>query len=507
MHTLYSPTPADFGNFGFSVAAEGGTIFIVEGDNTSGEVHLFNAATGGFLRTINSPENVGKYFADSISVAGNRLLVGAERANRGAEESGAAFLFDIDTGNLVRTFVDPTPEEDEHFGRTVAIVGDSVLIGTLAADGSSVYRFDVVTGDLLDTFRDPTPEGNSLFASAMAATEHRVFVGDRTDDAAGTNTGSVYMYEMEPSTVASTTTDSNGNYLFTDVEASDYRVVQISSPYYEQTAPDAAYHGVMVEQSDVIVDLDFGIDTQLAQDDTYAVVQDAPATLLDVLNNDLGAGLTITDFSQGSRALTVAIDGSHLEYTPVTGFVGQEALTYTMTDGMTESTATVIVTVGTPTEPYIDFDDYTILSYGGAANDVEGTATVEAEGAVLHLVGNLMKAIDRSYPVTPYTRLEFDFCSTIEGDVHAIGTDLTTEAEGVFKVYGTESGGYTELDDYAPAAPDFKHYEIHPGDIAIGDMTKLWFMNDHDVVRSGRRKLLRQCPDLRRSTRTVDGER
>ena len=113
---------------------------------------------------------------------------------------------------------------------------------------------------------------------------------------------------------------------------------------------------------------------------------------------------------------------------------------------------------------------------------MEGTATVEAEGASLHLVGNLMKAIDLPYTVTPYTVVEFDFRSRVEGEVHAIGTDLDPSDAGVFKVHGTESGAFTMLDDYAPSAPDYLHYRLQLGDIQTGDMTKLWFMNDQDVV-------------------------
>jgi hypothetical protein len=220
----------------------------------------------------------------------------------------------------------------------------------------------------------------------------------------------------------------------------------------------------------------------IAEDDTYEVAEDAEASRIDVLLNDVGEGVDITSASQGSRGGKVAIADNQLQYTPAAGFVGREALTYTIANGTTESTGTVIVTVGTPAEPYIDFSDYEIQSFSGTTEDVEGTVHVEAAGSVLHLVGNLLKAIDLSYSVTPNTRLEFDFRSAVEGEIHAIGTDLSLDPAGVFKLYGTESGDFTELDDYAPAAPDFKHYEVPLADVMAGDMTKLWFMNNQDIV-------------------------
>ena len=156
----------------------------------------------------------------------------------------------------------------------------------------------------------------------------------------------------------------------------------------------------------------------------------------------------------------------------------------------------MIVAVGTPSEPYVDFNDYEVQSFSGPVADVEGTASVEAQGAVLQLVGNLLKAIDLPATVTPYTRLEFDFRSSAEGEIHAVGTDLNLAPEGVFKIYETETGGFTELEDYTPAAPDFKHYEVTLADIVTGEMTKLWFMNNQDVVNP-KQQYVRQCPHLR----------
>ena len=91
------------------------------------------------------------------------------------------------------------------------------------------------------------------------------------------------------------------------------------------------------------------VDEPEASDDVFAVAQDAEPTLLNVLANDEGSGISISSANPGSRGGSVSIVSDQLQYTPAAGFVGQEALTYTITDGSTESTATVIVTVGTPT--------------------------------------------------------------------------------------------------------------------------------------------------------------
>jgi hypothetical protein len=225
----------------------------------------------------------------------------------------------------------------------------------------------------------------------------------------------------------------------------------------------------------------YSSDAAKAVADEVAVAQDAGATAVDVLANDMGAGLSITGVSQGSQGGAVTTDGAQLEYTPAAGFVGQEAFTYTMTDGVDTLTTTVIATVGTPDGAYVDFSGGTIDSFGGYDVDVVGLAEAQAGGNQLYLTGNLLKAIDLNYKVTPYTVLEFDFRSSTEGEIHAIGTDLSLPEE-VCKVYGTESVGFPELGDYASTAPDFQHYQIRLGDYVQGDMTKLLFMNNEDVA-------------------------
>jgi hypothetical protein len=251
---------------------------------------------------------------------------------------------------------------------------------------------------------------------------------------------------------------------------------------HQMATNDADYQETFSVQELIFISDDEQLEMTQAIDDVFEIPIKGVEATLDVLANDSGSDLSISAVSQGSRGATVSIMGHHLQYTSAVGFEGREAFTYTITDGVNESTATVIITVGSPEQPYIDFDEYQIESYNGPQIDVEGVVTVEAEGAVLHLVGNLVKAIDLPYTVTPETVLEFDFRSRVEGETHALGTDLNIDPEGVFKVYGTQSSDYTELDDYTPSAPNYRHYEVALGEITTGDMTKFWFMTDHDVI-------------------------
>ena len=226
----------------------------------------------------------------------------------------------------------------------------------------------------------------------------------------------------------------------------------------------------------------------VAADDVIATAIDT-AVVINVLDNDSdpdGDALTILSVGSATNGTVLDNGDGTLTYTPSPGYVGQVATNYTINDGLADSTATVIVKVGTPADAYIDFNDYTILSYGGAASDVEGTATVEAEGAVLHLVGNLMKAIDLSHTVTPDTVLEFDFFSGHEGESHAIGFDTDEELslERLFQLYGSDTTG---LQSYRidNAGDGFQHFTIPVGQYYTGEMTRLVLANDDDANALG----------------------
>ena len=131
----------------------------------------------------------------------------------------------------------------------------------------------------------------------------------------------------------------------------------------------------------------------------------------------------------------------------------------------------------------IDFDDYSVTSF--ANQDVKPiSVTKEDEGRTLHMVGNTWKKIPLAYPITTSTVLEFDFKSTAQGEVHAIAleTDNTTTDSYFFKLYGTDSFGVGDYNNYASSAPNWKHYVITVGQYYQFTSAYLVFATDHDVT-------------------------
>ncbi|MDH3312059.1 MAG: FG-GAP repeat protein [Nitrosopumilus sp.] len=64
--------------------------------------------------------------------------------------------------NILPLIANPAPAVDDDFGRSVSISGDNVLVAapgddTEVRDAGAAYLFDATTGNLLQTFLNPTP--------------------------------------------------------------------------------------------------------------------------------------------------------------------------------------------------------------------------------------------------------------------------------------------------------------------------------------------------------------
>ena len=133
---------------------------------------------------LNNPEPmVQAGFGVSVAVDGNRILVGAPHAVSRKGETGKAYLFDADTGRMLHTFLPPAPAGNDLFGLSVGMAGDLVVIGSPQGLGQkgirngAVYLFQSDTGALLRTVHSPSPHAE-IFGHAVAGHEEWLVIGD-----------------------------------------------------------------------------------------------------------------------------------------------------------------------------------------------------------------------------------------------------------------------------------------------------------------------------------------
>jgi hypothetical protein len=176
--------------FGQDVAAFGDDILV--GDYDASKVYLYDGDTGALLRTFVSP-NVGDSFGYAVAAVGTNVLIGAPADDTAGENAGAAYLFDGSTGALLRTFINPAAF-DSHgaFGEAVAASGTDVLIGAPGYPFSgprTAYLYDGSTGALLQTFSNGS--SGFGFGTAIVDVGGDVAIGASSDPPGGL----VYIYD------------------------------------------------------------------------------------------------------------------------------------------------------------------------------------------------------------------------------------------------------------------------------------------------------------------------
>ena len=206
--TLRDPNPTAGENFGSSVAIslDGGSILIgapgatASGVRNAGEALLFDSS-GNLVRTFQDPSPVeGEHFGSSVAISGrgSSILVGAPDVPN-FPHPGFAFLFDS-SGNLIQTFKDPILQK-AHFAMSVAISnnGRSILIG---APGFGDFRGEAFlfdsSGNLLQTFEPGSHVGPINFGASvsMSAYTRNVLVGAPFDfGPTGTMIGSAFLFD------------------------------------------------------------------------------------------------------------------------------------------------------------------------------------------------------------------------------------------------------------------------------------------------------------------------
>lgn len=127
----------------------------------------------------------------------------------------------------------------------------------------------------------------------------------------------------------------------------------------------------------------------------------------------------------------------------------------------------------------VNFNNYTISSYG--TDQDLGTYQLLNAGSILKIQNNAWKSIALNYNITPSTILEFEFGSTVEGEVHGIGFDNnnTISYNYTFKVHGTQDWGILDYDNY-PGGSSWKKYTIPVGQYYTGAFDRLYFAADND---------------------------
>ena len=206
--------PADgAGNdqFGRSVALQGdtamvGAIFDDDNGENSGSVYVFTHLAGVWMQEDKLLPAVGQdflLFGASMSLDGNTVLIGAWGDDQNGDHSGSAYVF-LRVGGVWEedTKLTPNdPEVDDYFGVSVALDGDTAVVGAWADDDNgsrsgSAYVFTRTAGLWTQQAKLLADDGAPFdrFGEAVALDGDTALIGARSNDENGDNAGAAYVF-------------------------------------------------------------------------------------------------------------------------------------------------------------------------------------------------------------------------------------------------------------------------------------------------------------------------
>ncbi|WP_207396457.1 Ig-like domain-containing protein, partial [Bremerella alba] len=210
----------------------------------------------------------------------------------------------------------------------------------------------------------------------------------------------------------------------------------------------------------------------VAQDDAFTVSEDSIDNVFDVLANDTGIGLSISDISLGSAGGSLSIVGDKLNYSPASDFFGTETFTYTLIDenGNTDSGEITVTVTEVNDSPTAADDSFNVDEDGsrtltgveltgndskGPANESSQTLSVTAVGTASH--GTVTLNPDGSVTYTPDADYvgpdSFTYTATDDGTTNGVADAKSSTATVYFTVGPVNdpptatNDGYTVAED------------------------------------------------------------
>jgi len=202
------PDVSSSDRFGHSVAIEGHLAIVgaVGINDFSGAVYLFDAATGTLLDKFTANDaNANDFFGCSLAINNNIMIVGANGDDDGGSRSGSAYLFDITTGDQIAKLTASDPAVNDEFGDSVAIDGNTTIIGAPWDDddgdySGSAYLFDVTTGTQIAKLTASDAAAEDSFGYSVGMDGSIAIVGAPNNDDNGSNSGSAYLFDVTTGT-------------------------------------------------------------------------------------------------------------------------------------------------------------------------------------------------------------------------------------------------------------------------------------------------------------------
>ena len=142
-------------------------------------------------------------FGQSVDIEGDRAVIGAPGAQQSGVPTGGAYVFERIGGQWVQQFQLGRVDQavDDKFGSSVAMDGNTIVVGVprdddYGNDSGSVYVYTPIFGSWFLQAKLLADDGmeDDFFGSSVAISGDTIVVGAHSNDHDGTNSGAAYVY-------------------------------------------------------------------------------------------------------------------------------------------------------------------------------------------------------------------------------------------------------------------------------------------------------------------------
>ncbi len=209
--------------FGWSVAVSGDTAVVgAVAENSdgayTGAAYIFQRNQDGVdywgqVKKIHAYDAHGTdQFGMSVAISGDTVVVGANGGDLAAIGAGAAYIFQRDAGGSdnwgqVKKLLASDAWEDDDFGISVAVSGDTIVVGaygkdTGATDAGAAYVFQRDQGGTnnwgqVTKILASDAQAFDRFGSSVAVSGDTATVGAYKEDGGSNDVGAAYIFERD----------------------------------------------------------------------------------------------------------------------------------------------------------------------------------------------------------------------------------------------------------------------------------------------------------------------
>ena len=191
---------SSFDEFGFSVAVGNGRIVVGapfgDAGGSGGAAYIFDLDGNELAKIRASDRASGDQFGFSVTIGCGRIVVGAPYNDDVEENSGSAYIFDLD-GNEIKKITSNDAGVGKFFGWGVAVGNGTIVVGEPGFGNitGSIQLFDL-DGNYLSTITPTGAVSGDEVGSSVAVGSGKIVTAAQGDDTKASNAGAGYVFDL-----------------------------------------------------------------------------------------------------------------------------------------------------------------------------------------------------------------------------------------------------------------------------------------------------------------------